>query len=77
MWDPTWAAKKKECEFNNCKNLLRPGSSKVGYKDSKNRTREVIACPDCTWKIMVAPRGTWRINKNCELVPIPAKPFFT
>jgi len=64
----------KECGFNNCKNSLGPGSSRVGYKDSKNRTREVIACPQCTWKIMVAPRGTWYINTSCELKPNPAGP---
>lgn len=65
-----------ECEFNNCKNPIGPGSSKVGYKDSKNRTREVIACRECTEKLYFAPRGTWRVNTNCELVRIAKRLIF-
>lgn len=66
----------KQCGFRNCDNQIsrnQPGA-KVGFQIN-NLNKEVLACQECAYKIMVAPRGTWHITKHYELKPIPAKPI--
>jgi hypothetical protein len=65
--------KKQLCGLKGCGKVLGPGAAEVGYEQD-GKTKKVRVCSEHAWMIMTAPRGTWRINEKCELVPIPAKP---
>ena len=64
---------KEKCGLINCGNLMGPGSAEVGFEGEAGLD-QVRVCPEHAWKIMVAPRGTYRITPQKKLVAIPAKP---
>lgn len=65
---------KEKCGLKGCDNILGPGSASVGYESSRGLA-EIRVCPQDAWKIMIAPRGTYRITDDCKLERIPAKPI--
>lgn len=62
---------RNRCQIRNCGKQINPQfpGAAVGYVIN-GLTRQLIACPDCTAKILYAPRGTWEITRYKELKPI-------
>jgi len=65
----------EKCGLKKCNNLLGPGAAAIGF-EINGKVQEVRVCSNHAWTIMAAPRGTFNITEDRELVKIPAKPLF-
>jgi hypothetical protein len=64
----------EKCGLKDCSELMGPGSSAIGFVGENDKLDEVRVCAKHTWQIMMAPRGSFRIEPDKSLKALPASP---